>query len=1268
MGPDNKKSGEVVEIGMGRWASRMRVLAVGAAFLLPGAAWAQGTTATLSGTVLDASGAVIPNAAVELKSESSGDRRNSVSNGSGLFSFSAVPVGDYDVTIKAGGFQSFQQTGIHLDPGDQKTVRDLTLKAGATDVVTVESASQEIATDSGEQSSLISSEDIKHLSVEGRDVTELFKILPGFAIRSGLDNSAYDPSQVSVNGALGQYAANGTPVNGVSLLSDGADITDPGNFGAAIQNINYEQVAEVKVQTSSFTADSPRGPVVVNAVGKSGGNAFHGSLYTYARTSQLNSTDWLANHTGQQKPPDRQVYPGFTFGGPVLIPGTGFNHDKRLTFFVGAEQYAQRNSYAYGGASGATLQALVPTAAMRTGDFSPAQLQAYLGPNYLPATHTTNGVMTTGPDCTGSYNNICYTPQAGPQGQALTNGNIAAFLDPGSLAIINTLPLPNIASNGQYNYITTNLIDNNLWQARGRIDYAINDKNKLFVVYSTERGKSGTPQAEYYSPRGNLGGVNVPGGGLLSTINSELGSLNLTTIFGPTLTNELYVSGSWLLQNFVPKNLAATQNGFPYNGLFANGSHVLPALTDYGNDGLPLSLLPDGTYGGVYAKKWVRTAGDNVTKVLGPHTIRTGFFFQLDTNHEVLPFVQTNGTVNQYYYPETFTDPVAGMVHNTGTVGGGSGGNYLANFLEGHVGTYSQTNIQPAPNLYFFNVDGYVQDHWRVTKSLTLDLGIRFEHLTPWGDAHGQGVPVFSDAAYQANTNPSLPGFSWHGLDKNVPVSGLSTRWAYVEPRVGFAWDAYGTGNTIVRGGAGIYRAHDSFNDASSGLSTVEGLRTASVSNILFSSISSQAGVVTGGNGFTYDNSPSGFLAGDDKQPQVYTWNGAVDQKLGHGVTMEIAYVGNHSNDLLNNGSNSGVANLDDVNAERIGTLYGAQPQNQALNVRPGGAAVGGAGTVYPVIAAPTVTGSNTTVGTLDQAHIDAFRKYQIYNHVYAAQHNLYANYDALQTSLIKQQGRALVSLNYSWSHALGVLGAFENGNPSDPFNVRNNYKSETYDRRHIFNAAYSYTVGNVVHNRFAGVAANGWELSGITTLQSGPDLTTVSSSNFGAGGTITIPNGTATNGTPAVAQVGVSNTNLLGTPDVALQPTLRCNPSSNKQSQQYVNAGCFGLAPIGTNGDYRFPFLPGPAFFDTDLTAAKTFRLNEHHSFQLRGAAFNFINHPLTSFTGVDSTATVLNFTNTGTSLAQGLGSATSQNANFGYARLKEGRRILELALRYDF
>jgi hypothetical protein len=1234
---------------------------------MPHIAAAQGTTATLGGTITDATGAVIPNATVNLKNEASGDMRTTVSNGSGVFSFSAVPTGTYDVNIAATGFKGFKQTGVHLDPGDQRTVRDIHMDAGASENVTVTSATDQINTESGEQSSLISAEEIKHLSVEGRDVTELLKILPGFAIARGgggnVDNQAYDPSQVSPTGALGQYAANGTPINGTALLSDGVDITDPGNFGGAIQNVNYEQVSEVKVQTSSFTADTARGPIVINAVGKSGGDKFHGSLYTYARTYQLNSTDWLANYTGQQKPPDRQVYPGFTIGGPILVPGTGFNRSKKLTFFAGAEEYAQRNVYAYGGASGAVLTALVPTAGMRTGDFSATQLQTYLGSAYQP--------NVAGTSCSGPDSNICLVPQTGPQGQALTNGNISAFIDPLSKIILNGMPLPNTTSNGTYNWITTNLVANNLWQARGRVDYAASERQKFFMVYSIEKGASGVPQAEYYSPRGNLGGINVPGGGLLSTITSHTVSANLTSILSSSLTNEFYAAGAYFKQNFIPKNLAATQ-GNPYQGVFKNGSTVQPTLEDYGNDGLPLSRLPDGSYGGIFAVKQIRTAGDNVTKVFGKHTVRAGIYYQYDSNPQVSPFINTNGTVALYYFPETFVDPVKGTVHTTGAVASGNGGNYLANFLEGQIFSYNQTNIQPEPNLYFTNFSGYIQDHWRLTPRLTVDAGIRLEHLTPWQDSHGLGVPIFDPTAYANGTNPQFPGVLWHAIDKSVPLGGLATRAAYVDPRLGFSFDVFGQANTILRGGFGVYRAHDSFNDASAGMGSVLGQRTFYVNGpVLFSSLSSYQNQATIPGGFTPDGNVNAFNRNDDESPRVRTYNLSVDQRLPANMLLEIAYVGNHSDKLLNNGSSQTTV-LDDLNALPIGSLFGPQPNTRGF----------AAGTLYPIFA-PANAPTNGSVGGLDQAHIDSYKKYPLYNHVYVAQHNVYANYNGLQVGLTRQAGRAHFSTNYTFSKSLGVLGGYANGYPGNPFNYADDYMEETYDHRHIFNAAYTYELGNVIKNHLIGLATNGWEISGITNFQSGSNIPSTNNSNFSLGGSITVPQGSvatvgantstcplSTTGTPATCSLNISNINILGTQDVNLQPTIVADPKAFTGKHQFVNPNAFGLPTLGTNGAYRYGFLPGPAYFDTDLTLAKRFRITDTTSFQLRAAAFNFINHANSSLSSVIPQSYTLNFNQnvTSTNVNQVLANSRSQYPQFGTVPLKEGRRIMEVALRFDF
>jgi hypothetical protein len=1266
------------------WKELVCTIAIAAlALLTPTSLRGQATTATLGGTVTDASGAVVPGANIVLTNQASHDQRTSQSNGSGVFSFSAVPTGDYDIQISAPGFSTFQQNAIHLDPGDQRTVRDIKLAVGtASQTVEVTSAVDQVNLDSGEQSSLISSQEIQRLSVEGRDVTELLKILPGFAISNStgtFDNRQYDPAQVNPTGALGQYAANGTPLNGTALLSDGVDVTDPGAFGGALQNINYEQVAEVKVQTSSFTADTAHGPIVINAVGKAGGDKYHGSLYIFARTYQLNSNDWVANYTHQPRPNDRYVYPGFTLGGPV-IPG---GHHKALTFFVGAEDYAQRNVYAYGSASAATLTALVPTAGMRNGDFSAAQLSQYLGSAYT--------IDPTGGSCSynGStsgvpYQNICQVPVTAPNGTPLTNGNVGPYMDPLSKIILNEMPLPNTTPTGgtPYNWITTNLVNNNLWQARGRMDFNPSDKNKFFANYSIEKGASGVPQNEYYSARnGNLGGINIPGGGLISGLVSHLASLDYTHIFGPTSTNEFYAAGAYFDQNFLPKTPSAVLNN-PYQGVFANGSTAQPALEDYGNDGLPLLLTPDTSFGGIFAKKQIRIAGDNFTYLLGKHTLRAGIFYQWDDNPQVAPFIQTNGYITQYYIGETFTDPVQGLVHSTGPVGSGSGGNYLADFAEGEIQNYAQTNIEPEPNLYFWNLAEYVQDHWRVNTRLSVDVGVRFEHMTPWEDTHNIGVATFTPAAYAAGTNPVAPGIQWHAIDPSLPTGGRPTRWGFVEPRLGFAWDTTGQGVTVLRGGFGIYRAHDSYNDADNEQETTLGLRTYTINGpLLLSSVSSYQSKV-GANGFVPDSNVYAFDPNDDEEPRVRTYNLALDQRIPGSMLLEIAYVGNTSDKLLNDGSTQNTT-LDNLNSLPIGALFGPQP-----NSRPDTAST--AGKTFPVFGLPTVTGQPApipAVSGMTQAEIDSYKKYPLYNHLFVPEHNTYSNYNGLQVALARQVGHAHFNVNYTWSKALGILGMGGSSTysyPADPFNYANDYSMMPFDRRHIFNASYSYDVGRVVQNRWAGGFTNGWMVSGITNYQSGPNLQSIISSNFGITGSVTVPVGTVasvdgntstcttTSGT-GTCQLSLSGQNILGTPDVNLQPTVVGVPNAtNRKTQQYINGSAFSLPTLGTNGAYRFGYLPGPGFFDTDLTAEKAFHLADRLSMRLRVAAFNFINHANNAFAnGINSTSYTMNVTQSVPvgNVNQALQSANAgSNPDFGFANVKEGRRIMELGLRFDF
>ncbi len=1213
------------------------------------AGYAQVITGSLSGTVTDSSGAVVPGANVILKNTLSGDSRSLAANASGSFTFAGVNSGDYSIIVAAPNFSTFAESGIHLDPGDSRTIPSLILKPGtATETVSVTADNNNVPLDTGERSELITAEEIKHLSVEGRDVTELFKILPGFAIANqGVGNSAYDPSQVSVNGALGNYSANGNPTSGVYLLLDGADITDAGNYGAALQNVNYDQVSEVKVQVSNFGADVANGPVVVAAVTKAGGDHFHGQLYAFARAPQFDSADALGKATNQPKSPDHEVYPGFTIGGPVLIPGTSFNHNRKFTFFAGAEDYAQRGIYAYGSAAGALVHALVPTQNMRNGNFSAAELQNYLGPDLYG---------------TGAYQNIDTVPTFAKDGTPIANGQIgSSYADPGFAAIFNNMPLPNNTptSANPYNWQGTNFVNNDLWEATGRVDIAMSEKNHFFGRYTVERGNSGVPGVPYY----NQGELNTPGGGL-STANSESAAANLTTILSPTATNQLFGSLAYLNAGFTSAN-AAVLTAYPYQGAYANNRHALPALGNYyDQSGLPRQLTPDYSLSPIFSKKFTPQGGDNFTKVWGRHTAVFGVFVERLIADGRIPFAATNGSLSQYYFPGAGS-VITDVDGSTATLSG----NWVANNYEGYVSGYSQQNILPADNLYFWNNAFFATDSWRVKPRLTVNYGLRVHHLGLWNDSYGKGIAVFDPSLIASGATVSpFPGFIWHAYDSSIPLSGSHSEPFFVEPRFGSAWDVRGNGTTVLRGGWGEYRAHDAQSSAGNAVQESQftnsvnygggGLSLKAVSTLNVDPNATPANT----NMIGLNSTPNvfyGLTKGDREQPLTDTYSLTLNQQLPLKMNMLMGYVGNNSRFLMNDGSNQTVA-LDNVNAIPIGGLYKPNPDSASpcygQVLTPTG--INPSGATCPVVTAGIGTSILNQYRPLNTANVQ-------YGAIDVPNHVLFANYNGLQLGLSRQTGRVLFNVNYTFSKALGIKGADNSGNPADPFHIWNNYGPEEFDRRHIFNASYTVIAGNPVHNKLAGAFTNGWEVSGITTIQSGPDIpTTTTNPGFAASGNIgqqNLPDGTANPN-----YLTISNTVYLGTPDVSLQPALTCNPATGLKSHQFINGNCLRSPGFLQNGPYRYPYLGGPAYVDNDLSAQKSFKLPREETIQFRMAAFNFLNLPLTTFSGDFSNEYQINLTNAnGVAFTDGV---ADPSLGFGVAPYKTGRRILEFSARYTF
>ncbi len=1286
-----------------------------ALFAAPGIGYAQVTTATVTGTVADTTGASIPGAKVTVTNRGNKFTRSAISNGSGIFTFPGLDSGDYTITVTRQGFEKYVISTVHLDPSDTRNITSIRMAAGSIEeTITVTSTGENHIEDDGSRSALITADDLSKLSLEGREVTELLKILPGSAINTGVgnntgvSNSSFDPGQVGFGGAAGAYSISGSPVNGVAIRSDGANLTDPGTGAGSLQTVNAEATAEVKIQTSNFGADNANGPLVISAVGKAGTTEYHGSLYIYGRTNQLNSTDSIARVFNSVKPPDRYIYPGLSFGGPIKIPGTNLNHNKNLTFFVSGEDYAQRQVYAYNNVANAVTHALVPTAAMRQGDFSLQQIQNYLPPGLRQyacdvsklqgsANCTNLNLQPSGNGTTDGYNgpasnwnNLYQVPVSTSDGISIKgncNGQpgdcLAGHLDPGASAFFRLIPLPNTPDGKTtplgYNYTHTDLVNNDIYELHGRLDYK-KGRSTFFLTFTPENGITNVPQNFGYFASGASGGVDTPGGSK-QTNYTYSGSLNWNITLSSTLNNEAFISGAYsnvIYQPQKPNLLFNDAIGYPYTGAYDNGTKEFPGLGTYGNEGIPLGFFPDFSFGPQYTRTFDPGFGDNLAKQLGKHSLKIGVNVERPRLNETIQ-TNTNGTTSIYYvgpqfqlpnpntangepyikYNSTCFDPADA---NCSKEQGNS--NNLANYLVGDLGNsgFTQSNIIPKLRMSAYTTSMYFTDDWKIVRNLSLTYGLRVEHIGRWIDDHGFGSAVFSPTLYAQeqdnlnNPNAPLPGFRWHGIDPTVPISGFKTRQFFYEPRVGFNWDVYGKGKTTLSGGYGLYRFRDGQVDAINSVLSSNGLRSVTISGpgvdpaqpngisqgglrasyIQSLHLSTKPGVATstfapsGSNNYPTVGQYNTVYAvdpNDDQVPLTQNYSLTITQQFPKEFTLSVGYVGNYSQYLLDDNSGGGTLSISNINAIPVGSFFKPNP-----NTKSG---------YYGLTYTSQQIGGNTFAN-------DDYRPFPRYGPIQVEQHILTAHYDALQVTLEHSKGALYLKANYTWSKNFGQRGGYSNGVAGDSFNLQNDYGPLAYDRTHIFNVAYNYNLGtNHGGYRVVRQAINGWQLSGITNLQSGPDLLATNyTSNF------------SLTGQNSFSNIPLGGAQFLGTTDVNLQPVLTCDPRYGLAPRQYVNPNCFALPkPGGYNGVFRFPYLHGPAFFQSDLTLIKGFKIKESKSLELRLAAFNFLNYKLKTFTNVHPQALSLIYNNN-----------LPQNGTFGFAADNSGRRVMEASVRYSF
>ena len=1189
-------------------------------------------SATLNGTVTDSTGAVIPGANVTLTNEATKESRNSVSNDSGYFAFPALLPSTYTVKIDAKGFKAYERHGIVLHAADLIKLSDLALTIGQTnETVTVEANSQIIPVENGQRAAILDFKDIQQLAIQGRNLSELLKVLPGVTnTPNGLGNgSSFDPTVVSVgSSAVGNgLNANGA-VNrgGTSQLSDGVDVDDPGCDCNSIAILNPDMTQEVSVQTSNFGADAPRGPVVINAISKSGGADYHGEGYFYARNDVLNANDWQSDNAKTPKGSAHYYYPGGNFGGPVP-----FTH-KKLRFWTGYERILQNTG------NSNRLQSFIPTADMMAGNFTNTAANMAFCQGALTNT-ATNGCnnLDPAPPAKGST-----TPGPGtvlPDGTIVGQGNRPAgmipaeFLDPGAKSLASFWPAANAnpaSTPGGYNYNQVIPGQHNGYLFRARVDYNLSDKTSFFVSY--QYGQDSAPSQGngahiYWTPANS---IPYPGGGLISSSFSKSIAGHFTHIFSPTLTNEFIAS--WGYGNFPvgpPKASAAYKStlGYPgsYSTIFKEGSPLIPSYSSAGTLTFPDFSQNDifETGGKYLVRKEMPAFSDDVTKVIGTHTIKAGVYAENVGNIQGAS-LSPNGNLSSFNQGGTAHNNVFSPAGAPQALG--SPNNPTANFVMGVANGYGENNAAPISDMAYQTFSFYGNDSWKATQRLNIEYGIRFDHIGHWYDRQGNGLAVFipSLVASDQASGKLNPGVYWHGINPGIPKSGQPDRFLLVSPRFGISYDLFGTGKTLIRGGWGVYRFTDQYNDYTGALTTAQSIQTYGLpgqTSVLLSQIGNIAVPQPGGiNGGVNALDPTDYGV-----PESRAYNLTISQQAPWNSLVEVAYVGSTSKELVMGGestSGSGFAEFTNQNKVPLGAFFKADPITGVVSPNP----------------------ENLSQGAPNNKEAD----YRPYGKAYGTNQILvntnsgYSNYNGLQLSWVKRSDRLTYNFNYTWSKTLGV------GQQIDPFSLRGNYGVLSIDRPYVFNSSYSYNflrVYNGDSHLISGVA-NGWTLSGITTWQSGGNLQAINSPNFG------------------LSITGLSQNSYFGTSAPKLiMPVMTCNAGAHLQDKQRVNESCFAAPAIGSNGPRNLPYYRMADFFDTDLAAYKTFHITEHQTVQLRASAFNWINHPLPQFSGGNQLA--LHYNNDLTP------NTASNSKTLGYLDTKTGghsQRTMELAIKYNF
>ena len=1206
------------------------------ASVTPAAAQTTGS-ATLRGTIKDPQGAVIRDAIVTITNERTRDERQTKSSEEGNYTFSAILPGNYTVKTEAPGFKTKTQTGLAIETSDTKGF-DISMEVGQpTETVVVTAGPDQLQTETGARENTITSAQIDNLSIISRSSLELLRILPGVvapdntSIESiGFGDGANANARYNVNGLRGEQ-------NNVSI--DGSRMIDIGSNNGTVITANPDMVQEVKIQTSNYAAEHGTSAVQISATTKGGSSDFHGSIYDYLRNHRFQANDRSNSINNVSRPLSKYNYPGGNVGGPILLPWTNFNKNRdKLFFFVGYERYYQQVDEGSG-------RFLVPTLKQRQGDFSEF-------PNVtVPAGCTANGVVGN----PGNNNDVA------------PGGNLAPCAHPLGRALLNFFPEPNLAAApGQPNYVYSVLRPNNRQQFTSRFDYSISEKTKLYVRFAREYEEQGFPRGLWW----NSSNYELPG----KLTSKNLGRsivVNLTNIITPTMTNEILFSASKLSLNYdfaEPDKVSWAGLGLQRVGFFSPNNPNIPASLANNNPYVPLSVLTWGqgdfhTAYGFPILAWNDSFAitDNLVKVQNTHTLKFGVFIEqankrqqsnADTNIVTAQWGQTTGTLNNF------------------------GDIFVGKPIE-----FSQATTRPLDNFRYYNYEFYAQDSWKMRPNVTIEYGLRAGYYPQNYERKGLGV-LFDPDAYVRGAGAFLNGDRTRpngfklAARNEIPKGVLDNVPMQFMPRLNVAWDVGGKGDLVLRAGAGLFynRVQGNYDYYSSG--QMPNTYSSTVDTPWASANGLNFGDLTTLNPFTSNIGAINVSSRDldsNEIPRVANLSFTIEKRLPMNNILSVAYVGTQGRHLPQQRN----ANIVPLGALSSGII----PLNGPVN----GTDANGNPKVYTQLNLSVPVERAGLAGSV----LRRFRPFDAFNSVGLYQFTGTSSYHSLQATLSHSGRNLQYFATYTFGKALGTVATNESDGAAwaDPIDTRNrSWGVLPFDRTHVFNLSYNWSLPDIARGGFSNAVTNGifndWQISGITTVQSGiPVRLRFTGDIAQTSQAVGWYGSDAFNGTNAGASLGAITPVYLGNPRVG----------GTGLGEKIFDLSKLAIPTFPNTGPSQPPFYirtPGRSNFDVSFF--KNFNITEEKKIQFRTGLFNVfnqayptnINVATTSPFGSDIFLALETVCNRRITVPTGDGGNTASVCdptggfrftdntinNFGKVQNKRGRRIVEFALKFTF